>query len=73
MCIHEPIALSLFESGGSTHIFAASDRPAVIYSKNKKILYSNVDVPEATCMGSFDAEAFPNSLVVASEEELTIG
>eukprot|EP00658_Telonema_sp_P-2_P017812 TRINITY_DN16947_c0_g1_i3.p1 TRINITY_DN16947_c0_g1~~TRINITY_DN16947_c0_g1_i3.p1 ORF type:complete len:699 (-),score=194.23 TRINITY_DN16947_c0_g1_i3:207-2303(-) len=69
----KPISLSRFESNGATNLFAASDRPCVVYSSNNKIMYSNVDLHEATCMGSFHSEAFPNSLVISSESDLTIG
>eukprot|EP01091_Cochliopodium_minus_P000594 TRINITY_DN1052_c0_g2_i2.p1 TRINITY_DN1052_c0_g2~~TRINITY_DN1052_c0_g2_i2.p1 ORF type:complete len:680 (-),score=176.68 TRINITY_DN1052_c0_g2_i2:1364-3403(-) len=40
----QPITLQPFNSNGVTNIFAASDRPTVIYSSNKKILFSNVSL-----------------------------
>lgn len=43
----KPITLRSFRSGGARHVFAASDRPTVIYSANKKLLYSNVNEDEA--------------------------
>ena len=42
----KPIALRSFVSGGVRHVFAASDRPTVIYSANKKLLFSNVNEDE---------------------------
>jgi hypothetical protein len=42
----KPILLSAFSSGGQRHIFAASDRPTIIYSNNKKLLYSNLNENE---------------------------
>jgi DNA damage-binding protein 1 len=42
----QPITLSTFRSKNTTHVFAASDRPTVIYSSNKKVLYSNVNLRE---------------------------
>lgn len=42
----KPITLRSFRSGGARHVFAASDRPTVIYSANKKLLYSNVNEDE---------------------------
>lgn len=39
----QPIMLTSFTSNGMNHVFAASDRPTVIYSSNKKLLYSNVN------------------------------
>lgn len=40
----QPIILKTFKTGGTTNIFAASDRPTVVYSKNQKLLYSNVNL-----------------------------
>lgn len=45
----KPITLRSFRSGGARHVFAASDRPTVIYSANKKLLYSNVNEDEVWC------------------------
>ena len=42
----KPITLKTFQSNGVDHVFAASDRPTVIYSSNKKLLYSNVNENE---------------------------
>ncbi|CAO3569563.1 unnamed protein product [Mortierella alpina] len=56
--------------GASSHVFACSDRPTVIYSSNRKLLYSNVNLKQVTTVTSFDCEAFPNALaIVGSDEE----
>lgn len=39
----KPILLSAFTTAGERHVFAASDRPTIIYSNNKKLLYSNLN------------------------------
>ncbi|KAL8139852.1 hypothetical protein V2J09_005873 [Rumex salicifolius] len=69
----QPITLRTFSSKNSTHVFAASDRPTVIYSSNKKLLYSNVNLKEVSYMCPFNTAAFPDSLAIAKEDELTIG
>lgn len=69
----QPISLSKFRTKDMTHVFAACDRPTVIYSNNTKLLYSNVNAKDVNVMCSFDSEAFPECLALASEEELTIG
>ncbi|KAK9905245.1 hypothetical protein M0R45_000357 [Rubus argutus] len=56
-----------------TQPFAASDRPTVIYSSNKKLLYSNVNLKEVSHMCPFNSAAFPDRLAIAKEGELTIG
>ena len=43
------MTLKTFHSNGVAHVFAASDRPTVIYSSNKKLLYSNVNENEVRC------------------------
>ncbi|KAF9098142.1 DNA damage-binding protein 1a [Mortierella sp. AD031] len=56
--------------GTSDHVFACSDRPTVIYSSNRKILYSNVNLKQVATVASFNCEAFPNALaIVGSDEE----
>ncbi|OVA12038.1 Cleavage/polyadenylation specificity factor [Macleaya cordata] len=69
----QPITLRTFSSKSTTHVFAASDRPTVIYSSNKKLLYSNVNLKEVSYMCPFNSAAFPDSLAIAKEGELTIG
>lgn len=56
----QPITLRTFSSKNTTHVFAASDRPTVIYSSNKKLLYSNVNLKEVSHMCPFNSAAFPD-------------
>jgi DNA damage-binding protein 1 len=56
-------------SGGS--VFAASDRPTVIYSSNKKLVFSNLNEGEVNYMASFNSAAFPDSLAIAKVSETT--
>ncbi|CAL5356852.1 unnamed protein product [Camellia sinensis] len=58
----QPITLHTFSSRNTTHEFAASDRPTVIYSSNKKLLYSNVNLKQAIHMCPFNSAAFPDSV-----------
>ncbi|MCL7034899.1 hypothetical protein MKW94_022080 [Papaver nudicaule] len=69
----QPITLHTFFSGHTTHVFAASDRPAVIYSSNKNLLYSSVNLKEVSYMCPFNTARYPDSLAIAKEGELTIG
>ncbi|CAA6668092.1 unnamed protein product [Spirodela intermedia] len=61
----QPITLRTFSSKDATHVFAASDRPTVIYSSNKKLLYSNVNLKEVSHMCPFNSAAFPDRCFVA--------
>ncbi|KAM0860241.1 hypothetical protein ACQ4PT_046665 [Festuca glaucescens] len=69
----QPITLRTFSSKGATHVFASSDRPTVIYSSNKKLLYSNVNLKGVNHICPFNTAAFPDSLAIAKEGEFSIG
>lgn len=69
----QPISLRTFRSKNATHVFAASDRPTVIYSSNRKLLYSNVNLKEVNHICPFNSASFPDSLAIGKEGELTIG
>lgn len=69
----KPINLSFFTSMGARHIFAASDRPTVLYSAKGKLLYANLNEHEVHFLASFNSAAFPDSLAIAKEGMLTIG
>lgn len=79
----QPVHLSLFtsssnSSSSSISVFAACDRPTVIYAgDNGRMLFANVTVGEVSHMSPFNAQCFPNSLAlvirVNGQEKLTIG
>ena len=43
LCEHQ-LQLHAFETKGQLSVFASCDRPTVIYSKNGKLLFSNVNL-----------------------------
>ncbi len=45
LLVHHPLA-PCRRSRGATAVFAASDRPTIMYSANKKLLYSNLNENE---------------------------
>ncbi|KDO31423.1 hypothetical protein SPRG_04038 [Saprolegnia parasitica CBS 223.65] len=69
----QPILVSAFRSKDVLHVFAASDRPTVIYTNNGKLLFSNVNAKEVSVMCAFDSPALPDCLALASPDELTLG
>eukprot|EP01052_Picozoa_sp_SAG31_P072725 SAG31_NODE_31717_length_365_cov_0.586466_1_plen_121_part_11 len=69
----QPIVLEMFATNGTQHVFAACDRPTVIYSNNKKLLYSNVNKKEVNYVCPFHCADFPDSLAIATETDLAIG
>jgi DNA damage-binding protein 1 len=62
----QPITLHTFSSKNTTRVFAALDRPTVIYSSNKKLLYSNVNLKEVSHMCPFNSAAFPDRYFLSS-------
>ncbi|RYP73595.1 hypothetical protein DL771_003483 [Monosporascus sp. 5C6A] len=56
--------------GGIYNVFSTSEHPSLIYGQEGRIVYSAVTAEDATCVCLFDTEAFPDSIVVATEKEL---
>jgi len=73
----QPVELTLFEdfATGSRHVFAACDRPAIVFAAHgDKLVLSNVNVSmEITRAAPFNSEAFPACLALASEGSLVVG
>ncbi|RYG56889.1 hypothetical protein EON66_01770 [archaeon] len=65
-----PHATALLQ--GQTHIFAACDRPTILHSTSRKLVYSNVNQRNVTYMTAFHSSAFPESLALATESALSI-
>lgn len=58
--------------GGLTNIFATTENPSLIYGSEGRIVYSAVTAEDATYVCDFDTEAFPDSVVVATESNIKI-
>lgn len=58
--------------GGLVNIFATTENPSLIYGSEGRIVYSAVTAEDATYVCDFDAEAFPDSVVVATESTIKI-
>lgn len=71
----QPADLSVFKSRGADHVFAACDRPTVVYAATGggKLLISNVNLQEVTRVCGFDTESFPDCLAIATESTLHLG
>ncbi|OTB06278.1 hypothetical protein M426DRAFT_319021 [Hypoxylon sp. CI-4A] len=59
-------------SNGIYNVFATSEHPSLVYASEGRIVYSAVTADDATCVSPFDAEAFPDSIVVATEKDVKI-
>lgn len=69
----QPMVLRPFRSQDSTSVFACSDRPAIIYSSNHKLVFANVNIREVVLMCPLHTEIYSNSLVLVSDSAITIG
>lgn len=65
--------LTILRSKMITQVFAASNKPAVIYSSNKNLVYSNVNLEDVNHMHSFNSVSFPRSVAILKKDMLTIG
>ncbi|EDW14370.1 DNA damage-binding protein 1 [Drosophila mojavensis] len=69
----QPTTLRTFRSFATTNVFACSDRPTVIYSSNHKLVFSNVNLKEVNHMCSLNAQAYPDSLALATKNSVILG
>ncbi|XP_001655231.2 DNA damage-binding protein 1 [Aedes aegypti] len=69
----QPTILKTFRSLSTTNVFACSDRPTVIYSSNHKLVFSNVNLKEVNHMCSLNAEAYQDSLALATKNSVILG
>jgi len=57
---------------GTYSVFTATDHPSLIYSEEGRTVYAAVTAEDATFVCPFDAEAFPESVVVATDKSISI-
>uniref|UniRef100_A0A0K0DAZ2 DNA damage-binding protein 1 n=1 Tax=Angiostrongylus cantonensis TaxID=6313 RepID=A0A0K0DAZ2_ANGCA len=69
----QPPSLNRFHSRGQMHIFVCSDRPAVIFSSNGKLVFSNVNLRIVTHVCALNSSSYRNSLVMSDGETIVIG
>lgn len=68
----KPLSLSAFTMAGVPYVFAATDRPAVVYARNGKLIYSPVNEQDVTMLCSFSTDAFPGAIAMAKDDCLMI-
>ncbi|KAF4631916.1 hypothetical protein G7Y89_g6206 [Cudoniella acicularis] len=59
-------------SDGLFNIFATCEHPSLIYGSEGRVIYSAVTAETALCVCSFNSEAYPGALIVATGENLKI-
>ncbi|KAI9249998.1 mono-functional DNA-alkylating methyl methanesulfonate N-term-domain-containing protein [Sporodiniella umbellata] len=65
--------LTTFYLNGVNHVFAASDKPSVIHSRNQKLIYSSVNLKEVRWATPFNCDTFPGAIALITREGLVIG
>ncbi|CAJ0574789.1 unnamed protein product, partial [Mesorhabditis spiculigera] len=68
-----PLLLNPFKAKERSHVFVCSDRPAIIYACNGKLIFSNINVRTVRQMCPINAAAYKNCMVMCGEESMVIG
>nr|VDC94349.1 unnamed protein product [Brassica oleracea] len=68
-----PITLHTFSWENAEYVFAASHRPATIYSSDKKLFINELDLGDVNHMCQLNLAAYPDSIAIATRDKLTIG
>lgn len=63
---------ALSRSDGLSNVFATCEHPSLIYGSEGRIVYSAVTAEKASCICSFDAEAYPGAIAIATPEDVRI-
>lgn len=68
-----PARLHILPRGhGTNSIFATTEQASLIYSAEGRIIYSATTADDATFVTHFDSEAFPNSIVLSTNEHIRL-
>ncbi|KAF3929640.1 hypothetical protein ABW20_dc0107312 [Dactylellina cionopaga] len=60
------------EEDESSCVIATGERPTMIYEEEGRMVYSAITLNQAACVVAFNAEAFPDTVVVAAEDNVFI-
>lgn len=63
---------ALPRSDGLSNVFATCEHPSLIYGSEGRIVYSAVTAERASCVCSFDSEAYPGAIAIATPEDVRI-
>ncbi|OAA66753.1 uv-damaged DNA-binding protein [Niveomyces insectorum RCEF 264] len=60
------------QAGGVYNVFATTEHPSLIYGSENRTVYAAVTAEDASVVCAFDAEAFPNAVVVATATQIKL-
>lgn len=58
---------------GTKSVFATTEHSSLIYGSEGRIIYSATTADDATFVVPFDSEAFPGSIILATDDHLMLG
>ncbi|KAF2671696.1 hypothetical protein BT63DRAFT_422227 [Microthyrium microscopicum] len=61
-----------YPDGQLKSIFVASEHSSLIYEEQGRLTFSAVDTEQVNCVCPFDSEAFPNSVIFATSDDIKI-
>lgn len=63
---------ALPRTDGLSNVFATCEHPSLIYGSEGRIVYSAVTAEKASCVCSFDSEAYPGAIAIATPGDVRI-
>lgn len=60
------------ENDGTSSIFATTEHASLIYSSEGRLIYSATTADDATYVAPFDAEAFPDSILLSTDQHVRL-
>lgn len=68
-----PARLHMLPQGdGTTNIFATTEHSSLIYGIDGRIIYSATTADDATYVAPFDSEAFPDAIILSTNEHVRL-
>ncbi|KHN97019.1 DNA damage-binding protein 1 [Metarhizium album ARSEF 1941] len=60
------------QEDGTCNVFATTEHASLIYSAEGRIIYSATTADDATYVAPFDSEAFPNSIILSTDNHIRL-
>ncbi|KAK7427474.1 hypothetical protein QQZ08_006080 [Neonectria magnoliae] len=60
------------QENGTSNVFATTEHASLIYSSEGRIIYSATTADDATYVAPFDSHAFPDSIVLSTDDHVRI-
>ncbi|GAM85060.1 hypothetical protein ANO11243_030630 [Dothideomycetidae sp. 11243] len=63
---------ALPRADGLENVFTICEHPSLIYGSDGRVVFSAITAEDARCVCSFDSEAFPGAIAIATNDELKL-